>query len=70
MIHRILICCLIALPAVASDQKTMQEKADRWFVKFQNSSPEKQAKMLERRNYCLTLPEAERKQSCGKGHAK
>ena len=61
---------LISVSAFAGDQKTMQEKAEQWFLKFQQASPEKQAKMLERRNFCLTLPEEERKKTCGKGHQK
>ena len=70
MILRVLFCCLISVSAFAGDQKTMQEKADQWFLKFQQASPEKQAKMLERRNACLKLPEEERKKTCGKGHQK
>ena len=70
MIARVLFFYLISVSAFAGDQKTMQEKAEQWFLKFQQASPEKQAKMLMRRNFCLTLPQEERKKTCGKSHQK
>lgn len=70
MIFRLILCTLISFPAFGDNQQVMIDKADRWFQKFQNATPEKQAKMLERRNYCLKLPEEQRKKECGKGHNK
>lgn len=73
MFKRVLVLCsalAFAGATVANDAQNevhMIERADAWFEKFQAASPEKQAKMLARRNACLKLPEAERKASCGRG---
>lgn len=61
---------LLTGTALASDPDQdahMIERADAWFEKFQMATPEQQAKMLERRNACLKLPEAERRTQCGRG---
>jgi hypothetical protein len=56
------------LASDADQDAHMIERADAWFEKFQMATPEQQAKMLERRNACLKLPEAERRTQCGRGH--
>ena len=47
----------------------MKDKAARWFEKFLEAIPEKQAAMLERRNYYLRLPKKQRQTECHKSHS-
>jgi hypothetical protein len=70
---RLLIGLMLTTSVVASDgdqDARMIERAEAWFEKFEAASPEQQAKMLERRNACLKLPEAERRTQCGRGHGR
>lgn len=64
-----------SMPVNASDATRdahMIERAEAWFEKFQAATPEQQARMLERRNACLLVPEAQRREVCGggQGHGK
>jgi len=66
---------LASLNVTASDAERdahMIERAEAWFEKFQAATPEQQARMLERRNACLQVPEAQRREVCGggQGHGK
>jgi len=62
-----------SMPVNASDAERdahMIERAEAWFEKFQAATPEQQARMLERRNACLQVPEAQRREVCGGGQGK
>jgi len=61
---------LVSMHVTASDAERdahMIEQAEAWFEKFQAATPEQQARMLERRNACLQVPEAQRRDVCGRG---